>query len=616
MKLEEEIILEFSVKKCEKNKIYQIQIESLDKSLGCADLFQTEKLRCNNDKDDVIFQKKLKVNFNFGKRQVIYINFFKYTPINSYQYTGKKSQHKTELSTIISSPESLYERYLSSKNPNEDIFCVKANKAKSDKGNNIKISDFLGSGIKLNFFFAFDFSSGNNKQPRIKSISNYSKIINKFSQFIYHYAKRQSFYLYGYGGFYKKNPKFDDVFNLDTENNNKPIPLDKFHEIYNSAKNNVVPRTDVFLSNLIKAITKYIYDNYEPRNYNVLLILARELPNDSDKQDFIDSLIEGSYLPLTIIIIGEGKNNFDKLKEYCSNELKEASSGMEKNRNNILYTTFSNDFNENEEKMIQWCLEEISKQLLEFYSLIKCTPKQIWQNQMSAIKQSFMQYNKVSVCIYESRYNQSIFPNNEIKKVEDIKKENEKKSIVIGNKNENPKNNLNNTNNKKPNIINIPEKIFTPCTSINLNLNVPNPYKKNKKSDDKENKNEIKEQKEEKQKEEKQNDDIKEELYKITPGKSIWTQVPNPYKSEKEQNVENDTPGEVHYYIPQQSINPNVNKNNPYQVDKKKNEISLKKESRIDSYNISTQESFVISSNSNNKTSNILRNNINYSIDS
>ena len=83
--------------------------------------------------------------------------------------------------------------------------------------------------------------------------------------------------------------------------------------------------------------------------------------------------------------------------------------------------------------------------------------------------------------------------------------------------------------------------------------------------------------------------------------------MPNPYSIEKEQNVENDTPTGVHYYIPQQSINPNVNKNNPYQVDKKKNEISLKKESRMDSYNISTQESFVISSNSNNKTSNILR---------
>ena len=610
MKLEEEIILDFSVKNSEKNKLYQIQIESFDKSLGCAEFFQTERLKCYNDNDDVIFQEKLKVKFNFGKRQIININFFKFTLINPYQHTCKKSQHKTELSTIISSPDSLYERFLSSKNQNKDIFCVKANRAKSDKGNSIKISDFLKSGIKLNVFFAFDFSSGNNKQPRIQSINNYSKIINKFNQSIFHYAKKQSAYLYGYGGIYQKNPNDEDIFNLDSGNNNKPTPLDKFHEVYSSAKNSVIPKENVVLSKLIKRITKYIYDNYEPRNYNVLLILARELPDNSDKQDFIDSLIESSYLPLTIIIIGEGKNNFDHLKEYCSNELKEASSGMEKNRNNILYTTFSNNFNENEDKMIQWCLEEISKQMLEFYSLIKCTPKQIWQNQMSAIKQSFMQYKKVSVCIYESRFNQSIFPNNDKGKVADINKEKEKKSIVIVEKNENQKNNLINITNKGSNIINNSEKIFTPCASINLNLNVPNPYRKNKKPEDNKNKIEIKEQKEENQK-----DDIKVELYKITPGKSIWTHMPNPYLSEKEQNVEIDTPGGKHYYIPQQSINPNVNKNNPYQLEKKKNEISLKKESRMDSYNISTQESFVISSNSNNKASNIFKNNINYSID-
>ena len=267
----------------------------------CLDEFQ----QIADFPNSVIFQKKLKVKFNFGKRQIIYINFLKFTQINPQQHTCKKSQHKTELSTIISSPDSLYERVLSSKNPNVDIFCVKANRAKSDKINNIKISDFLGSGIKLNFFFAFDFSLGNNKQSRLQSINNYSKIINKFNQSIFHYAKKQSVYLYGYGGIYQKNPNDEDIFNLDS-GNNIPTRLEKFNEVYNSVKNNVVPKKNVVLSKLIKRITKYIYDNYEPRNYNVLLILTRELPDNSDKQDFIDSLIESSYLPLTIIIIGEG----------------------------------------------------------------------------------------------------------------------------------------------------------------------------------------------------------------------------------------------------------------------------------------------------------------------
>ena len=615
MKSEEEIILEFSAKKCEKDKIYQFQIENLDKSINCTQLFQTERLKCYNDNGDVIFQKKLKINFNFGRRQTINICFFKYTMINPQQHKCQKALHKTELSSIITSPDSLYERILTSKNPKRDIFCVKANRVKNDKGNNIMISDFLKSGIKLNIFFAFDFSSGINKQSTIQSLKNYSKIINKFSPVIFHYAKKQSVYLYGYGGKCKTKPNNEDIFNLNSGNNN-PTPLDKVHDVYNSAKNNVISEKKVVLSKLIKRITKNIYDLYEPRNYNVLFILARELPDNWDKQDFIDSLIEGSYLPLTIIIIGEGINEFEQLKEYCSSELKEASSGMEKNRNNILYTTFYNNFNENEDKLIQWCLEEISKQLLEFYDLIKCTPKQIWQNQMSAIKQSFMQYNKVSVCIYESRFNQSLFPNNEnlIKKekVEDIKKKNEKNEINICNKNDFPKNNQININNKEQNIINVPEKkIFTPGGSINITLHVDNPYRKNKKSEFNNNNNEIKEEKEENQ-----NDKKKDELYKITPGNSIWTLMPNPYFDLEKKNEEvNITPKE-RYFIPQQSLNPNAKKKNPYQVEKKLNDIPQKNESKMDSYNISTQESFVISSNSNNKASNIFKNNINYSIDS
>ena len=51
---------------------------------------------------------------------------------------------------------------------NKDIFCIKANKIKVGNKEEIKIYDFISSGIKLNTFMAFDFSDGLNKQPRKK----------------------------------------------------------------------------------------------------------------------------------------------------------------------------------------------------------------------------------------------------------------------------------------------------------------------------------------------------------------------------------------------------------------------------------------------------------------
>ena len=47
-----------------------------------------------------------------------------------------------------------------------------------------------------------------------------------------------------------------------------------------------------------------------------ILILAKELPDRKDKQELIDSIIESSYLPLIIIIIGEGSNVFNIFQEY------------------------------------------------------------------------------------------------------------------------------------------------------------------------------------------------------------------------------------------------------------------------------------------------------------
>ena len=44
--------------------------------------------------------------------------------------------------------------------------------------------------------------------------------------------------------------------------------------------------------------------------YNILFILAWELPTDEDKQEIIDAIIESSYFPVTIFIIYVGKKRF------------------------------------------------------------------------------------------------------------------------------------------------------------------------------------------------------------------------------------------------------------------------------------------------------------------
>ena len=536
MKSGEKIILDFSVKKTYKGELYQITIESDNKTFGLKNKFQTEILDSKVNGGEINFNSKLPLIFNFAERQMLNIVFIKKIIVDkNNNYKSKTVTRQTELSSIIASPNSIYERCLNEKNKDKDIFCIKVNKMENEKESNINIYEFIKSGIKLNTFLAFDFSDGLNKQPRKKSIENYSKIISNLLKKIFFYSKMQSIYLYGFGAEFNNHDV--DLFNLN-EGEDFPIQLLKVQQVFESKQKSIRPKKKVILSKLIRKITKIIYKLYEARNYNVLFIFVREIPDNSDKQEIIDALIEASYLPLTIIIVGEGNNDFNKLNEFFGDKVTEASSGMTKRRNNILFTDFYNSFNGDEENFTQCCLEELSKQMIDFYNLIKITPQQIWKENMRAIEQSFIQYNKVSICIYQSymnnsnslmgNINESKINNNFLKKQDkQIKEENqEKNEIKEKEMDENINNNKNNIN------VNTNQRIIP--DSININLNVSNPYKADKKP--------KKEQKEEipkiNQEDPKEEEEIK--TYKITPGNSIWNISQNPYNKKKDQKKEEE----------------------------------------------------------------------------
>ena len=95
------------------------------------------------------------------------------------------------------------------------------------------------------------------------------------------------------------------------------------------------------------------------RNFKVLFILAKEIPDRKYKQELIDSIIESSYLPLIIIIIGEGSNDFNIFQEYFGKKIKRANNGMEKNRDNILFFTSEG----NELSLASRCLNAVSKNI-------------------------------------------------------------------------------------------------------------------------------------------------------------------------------------------------------------------------------------------------------------
>ena len=404
--VDEKLLLNLSIKNCHKNTYYKMLI--FMEGISSENL-ETEEIKCNHDGLEIIFSKKIACNFFFGKRQKVKINIIKKQLLNNSNFSKKVSERITLLSSLISSPNSIYERKLNEKNQNSEIMCIKIEKDKSNLINKgYSIFDYLKSGVKFSCFISMDYSKSKNNSSLKDNQINYLNILNNVSNAIVNYTKNHLFYVLGYGAKTFNSSSSKAIFNLNMKENDSGInTIEKVIQHFNSSlfDSKIIPEGNVILSSLIKEVTNQIYKLYEIRYYNISFIVTRGNIEQSDIQNTIDAIIESSYLPLTIFIIGVGKNDFTKMK-MVGKDHKCSSLGMEKMRNNVLFASLIDDFSNDDEKLISWCIKELSKQIINFYDLIKSSPENIHHNNLSNIEKSFNLYSR-SVFIEKSLLSES-----------------------------------------------------------------------------------------------------------------------------------------------------------------------------------------------------------------
>ena len=355
----EEIVLTFTLKNCEKNHYYQILI---NKDNEISKKFETEK--CETKDGKIVFEKKMQCNFVFGTNQKFFICTIK-SPLYAKLGDSICYERQTVLSSLVLSKKGVYERKIREAYNSEEISIALDKSSNHEK--DIYLFDYLKLGIRLNCFLSFDFSKKGNALVKKINLNILKYLIERFIGF----TNDQLFHVTGFGATSKTSPYYNHpVFKIG---NSDSYNLDNIRIYDKNNLENIIPEKKIILSPLIEKITQDINQLYQNHLYYVSFVLLSGDVDKYDQKNTIDKIIISSYLPLSIIIIGVGDHDFTEMKTFFNKEHKFSSKGIPRNKNNVIFTTIKSHSLASE--TISYCLKELSKQIIEFYQLIKFFPK-------------------------------------------------------------------------------------------------------------------------------------------------------------------------------------------------------------------------------------------------
>ena len=121
-----------------------------------------------------------------------------------------------------------------------------------------------------------------------------------------------------------------------------------------------------YFAPIINKIINDIKNNKDILDYQLLMILTDGII--LDLEDTIEALVEGSFYPLSVIIIGIGNADFSKMEKLDGDEIPLISkNGIKRLRDVVQFVPFSK-FEKDENKLINQVLEEIPRQIIDYYT--------------------------------------------------------------------------------------------------------------------------------------------------------------------------------------------------------------------------------------------------------
>jgi uncharacterized protein YegL len=244
--------------------------------------------------------------------------------------------------------------------------------------------------MQINLEIAIDYTYSN-KPPDDPSSNHYLnpfglndyEIAMKYcSDILAPYDADQLFPVYGFGGIPavlngmpNYNNKVSHCFNINFQENAEIQGVENILKVYRQSLQKIQLSGNTKFSFVIQKVMDNInHDlkyNKKENHYYILLILTDGVINDM--RDTKDLIVEASSLPLSIVIIGIGEENFKDMEKLDGDEDELEDSKGKKRKRDIVQFIALNNFKKNKllnkgTDFVEEVLKEIPRQIDEYYN--------------------------------------------------------------------------------------------------------------------------------------------------------------------------------------------------------------------------------------------------------
>lgn len=276
-------------------------------------------------------------------------------------------------------------------NNNEYLGIINRNKSisifnKSYIMRNLNFIDYIKSGVRIKLSIGIDYTESNLSPTDPKSLHYLGENMNDYEQAIQacgmicaYYDYNQQFPVYGYGAFINGQRPANMCFNINFKNNPEIFTINNVLKEYRNSFKYLQLAGPTNFSPLVQHVVNKIKAENNPMHYHILLILTDGIINDL--QETIDALVEGSFFPLSVIIIGIGNDSFEEMVILDGDNVPIVDSrGLQRKRDLVQFVPF-NKFKNNPTNLAEQVLEEVPRQVIEYYAQNNIFPNNIKANQ-------------------------------------------------------------------------------------------------------------------------------------------------------------------------------------------------------------------------------------------